>query len=65
MTCSLRAALVSCWLGSLLSPENGGGAFLRNIDELIPDYTASHRTDLDYVTLEIKSTVAREAIVGY
>jgi hypothetical protein len=34
--------LAGCSLGLLLDPEDGSCKSLRNIDELLPEYTASH-----------------------
>jgi hypothetical protein len=32
----------SCVLGLIFGLEGGGSSFLRNVIELVPDYTASH-----------------------
>jgi hypothetical protein len=36
-----KKPLRSCSLGLILNPK-GGGTFLRNVRELLPNYTASH-----------------------
>jgi hypothetical protein len=33
---------VALFLGLLFDPEDGGSTILRNVDELLPMYTASH-----------------------
>jgi hypothetical protein len=39
-SCCLR--LAGCLLGLLFDSEYGGSTFLRNVRELVPDFTASH-----------------------